>query len=49
MATDKIKVPVPKPFIRTPIPPKQRHKDQKNDYQRQPKHRKPPLDRVSQE
>ena len=41
-ATEKIKVPVPKPFIRTPIPPTRREKDRKNDYQRQPKHKKPP-------
>lgn len=36
---DKIKVPVPKPFIRTPISPTRREKDRKNDYQRQPKHK----------
>lgn len=44
MASEKIKVPVPKPFIRTPIPPTRREKDRKNDYSRQPKHKKPPLD-----
>lgn len=43
MASEPIKVPVPKPFIRTPIPPNRRHKDKKNDYQRQEKHKKPPI------
>lgn len=39
MASKKIKVPVPKPFTRTPIPPVRREKDRKNDYVRQPKHK----------
>lgn len=44
MATEKIKVPVPKPHCRTPIPPVRKERDRKNDYKRQPKHKKPPLD-----
>jgi hypothetical protein len=44
MATEKIKVPVPKPHCRTPIPPVRKERDRKNDYKRQPKHQKLPLD-----
>lgn len=36
-----ILVPVPKPVNRTPIPPVSRHRDEKNDYVRTPKHKKP--------
>ena len=43
MATDKITVPLPKPFTRQPIKPVARHKDKKNDHQRAPKHKKEEL------
>lgn len=34
-----LKVPARRPFTRTPIKPVERHRDDKNDYRRAPKHR----------
>lgn len=36
-----VNVPVQRPFTRTPIQPVRRHVDRKNDFKRQPKHRRP--------
>lgn len=39
MATDKIKVPAPKPFTRTPIPPPRVEKDRTKKGHREEKHK----------
>lgn len=35
----RVRIPRSRPHSREPIPPVERHKDRKNDYQRRPKHR----------